>query len=65
MHQIEDVECFANCTKLCKPHESNKMVWQIGESFSSADDAGKEKIKSDLLSASEEVKQKLDHSEFI
>ena len=31
MHQINDVEKFCHCTKLCKPHESNKMMWHIHE----------------------------------
>jgi len=29
MHQIEEKECFSNCTELCKPHESNKKLWEI------------------------------------
>ena len=29
MNLIENVECFKNCTKLCKPHESNKAMWDI------------------------------------
>ena len=29
MNQIENVECFTNCTQLCKPHESNKAIWEI------------------------------------
>tara|TARA_R100001377_G_C3178185_1_gene105587 strand:+ start:81 stop:1055 length:975 start_codon:yes stop_codon:yes gene_type:complete len=29
MQVIEEKECFSNCTQLCKPHESNKAVWEI------------------------------------
>tara|TARA_Y100001938_G_scaffold8794_2_gene10740 strand:- start:9605 stop:10777 length:1173 start_codon:yes stop_codon:yes gene_type:complete len=32
MNQIECVECFKNCTKLCKPHESNKAMWELHQS---------------------------------
>ena len=33
MNKIENVECFENCTKLCKPHESNKAMWEIHETL--------------------------------
>lgn len=29
MNRIENVERFSFCTKLCKPHESNKMLWKL------------------------------------
>jgi cyclic pyranopterin phosphate synthase len=35
MDLIEKKECFSNCTQLCKPHESNKIMWQIYESHRS------------------------------
>lgn len=31
MELINDVEKFSNCTQLCKPHESNKKMWEIYE----------------------------------
>ena len=31
MNQINNVEKFSNCTHLCKPHESNKILYQIKE----------------------------------
>ena len=65
MHQIDNVECFSNCTKLCKPNESNKMVWQISETYNKSDDQEKKQVKEKLLQASEHVKDKLEHPEFI
>ena len=29
MSQINNIEKFSNCTHLCKPHESNKILYQI------------------------------------
>jgi len=65
MHQIDNVECFANCTKLCKPHESNKMVWQISNTFNNMNDADKKAYKEDLLKQGENVRNNLDHPDFI
>ena len=31
MYQIEEIDCFSNCTQLCKPHLSNKKIWEIYE----------------------------------
>jgi radical SAM protein with 4Fe4S-binding SPASM domain len=59
MHQIEEVECFKNCTQLCKPHESNKAVWDIYQNISD------EEYVSDLLKQSEEVSKTIKHKEFI
>ena len=58
MHKIEKVECFKNCTKLCKPHESNKAVWEIYKNFD-------DKTKNELLEQQEVIKKKLKHPEFI
>ena len=65
MHQIDDVECFKNCTQLCKPHESNKAVWDIHNSYSTATGEAKEKVKEDLLKLQTKIKGKIIHSEFI
>ena len=65
MHQIDNVECFSNCTQLCKPHESNKAVWNISLEYEKADDKGKQKIKENLLSQQEAIKEKIKHPEFI
>jgi cyclic pyranopterin phosphate synthase len=37
MYNIEEVECFANCTQLCKPHESNKVIWDIKNNLTDSD----------------------------
>ena len=29
MSQIENKEKFSKCSQLCKPHESNKVIWNI------------------------------------
>jgi len=65
MHQIDNIECFANCTKLCKPHESNKMVWQISNTYNNMNDADKKTYKEDLLKQGESVRNNLDHPDFI
>ena len=65
MGLIENIECFSNCTKLCKPHESNKAIWNISQHMGSLGPAEKESyIKSlveDRIKALETVK----HPEFI
>ena len=58
MHTIENVECFKNCTKLCKPHESNKMVWEIHENYHNLE-------KEKLLEKKEEIASAIKHPEFI
>tara|TARA_B100000315_G_scaffold249423_1_gene280615 strand:+ start:562 stop:1845 length:1284 start_codon:yes stop_codon:yes gene_type:complete len=65
MHQIEDVECFSNCTKLCKPHESNKAVWEIWKQMGSLGSAEKRSYVDALLKQKEEAKKYIIHPEFI
>lgn len=65
MHQIDDIECFSNCTKLCKPHESNKMVWQISNTYNNMSDEDKKIYKADLIKQGENVRNSLDHPDFI
>jgi len=65
MHQIDNVECFANCTQLCKPHESNKAVWSISLEYDQADEAGKKKLKQDLSDQQKHIIENIKHSEFI
>ena len=33
MNKIENVDCFSNCTQLCKPHLSNKKIWDMYNEF--------------------------------
>ena len=65
MHQIDNVECFKNCTQLCKPHESNKAVWDIYQAYSNISDEEKTEVKGNLLKLQEEIKENIIHSEFI
>ena len=58
MNTIDNVECFKNCTKLCKPHESNKMMWTL---YSNINDINEEQ----LLQLQEETRDSLTHPEFI
>ena len=63
MNQIDNVECFKNCTQLCKPHESNKAVWDIYQAYNEEQD--KNVFKDNLLELQKEVKENIIHSEFI
>ena len=65
MHQIDNVECFKNCTQLCKPHESNKAVWDIHEAYNSVEGEARDAVKKELLELQEEIKENIIHSEFI
>ena len=58
MSLIEDKECFKNCTKLCKPHESNKAMWKIYNNNS-------EHEKEKLLKNQKEIRKSLKHPDFI
>jgi GTP 3',8-cyclase len=59
MHQIDDVECFSNCTQLCKPHESNKAVWEI---YNNMDN---EQYLNELEQHRIELSKTIKHKEFI
>ena len=49
MGLIENIECFSNCTKLCKPHESNKAIWNISQHMGSLGPAEKESYIKSLV----------------
>ena len=59
MKQIEEKEKFSKCSQLCKPHESNKIVWAIKSN--SKDNNYIENIRE----KSEKLKGKIEHPEFI
>lgn len=59
MNQIENVECFKNCTQLCKPHESNKAIWEIYQNI------GDETYENNLINLSELISSKIKHKDFI
>jgi len=59
MNKINKVEKFCNCSQLCKPHESNKILWSIKNNL-------KNKIFiNDLKKKSKKLKKTLIHPEFI
>ena len=45
MKQIEDKEKFSMCSQLCKPHESNKIIWEIKKNLHRSDIIKKSKRK--------------------
>jgi hypothetical protein len=59
MSQIEEKEKFSKCSQLCKPHESNKIVWAIKSNFKNSG-----YIK-DIKQKSIDFKNKIQHPEFI
>lgn len=58
MNQIENVECYKNCTKLCKPHESNKAAWSIYKNLN-------KDHKEQLLKNQEKIRKNIKHPDFI
>ena len=65
MHQIEGVEKFSNCTKLCKPHESNKAIWEIWQRMGDMDPFEKRSYVKALLEQQKETVKEAKHPEFI
>jgi GTP 3',8-cyclase len=59
MKQIENKEKFSMCSQLCKPHESNKMLWKIKQNLHN------KKIIEELKSQSENNKETITHKNFI
>ena len=59
MKKINIDEKFSNCSQLCKPHESNKLVWKIKENLNN------KKFIEDLKKKSKEIKKTIVHPEFI
>jgi radical SAM protein with 4Fe4S-binding SPASM domain len=56
MNQIDNVEKFCNCTKLCKPNEANKKVWELYSLYQSSPEYVKSILKTDI---------QIKHKEFI
>ena len=59
MHQIETIEKFSKCSQLCKPHESNKIVWSIKNNLNN------QNYINDIKEKSKNLKNKIQHPEFI
>ena len=65
MNQIENVECFKNCTKLCKPHESNKAMWEIYTKYKVMTASEKQQYKKELSNQKLKIIKNIKHPEFI
>ncbi len=59
MKQIENKEKFAMCSQLCKPHESNKIIWNIKQNLHKPD------LINNLKEKSKEIENKILHKNFI
>ncbi len=59
MKQIESKEKFSMCSQLCKPHESNKVIWKIKNNLHRHD------LIKDLRTKSKEIENKILHKNFI
>mgnify|MGYP001421471165 CR=1 FL=1 len=59
MKQIEDKEKFSMCSQLCKPHESNKVIWEIKKNLHRPD------VIKELRNKSKEIEKKVLHKNFI
>lgn len=59
MKQIEDKEKFSMCSQLCKPHESNKIIWEIKKNLHKSD------VIKNLKEKTKEIQDKVLHKNFI
>jgi len=59
MDLINNKEKFSKCSQLCKPHESNKILWSIKNNFKNKE------FQKDLDNKFKKVKDKLVHPDFI
>ena len=59
MDIINKKENFKNCTHLCKPHESNKILWKIKENQKD------KKYFKELKSAAKNLTKNTKHKNFI
>jgi cyclic pyranopterin phosphate synthase len=59
MKKIENEEQFSMCSQLCKPHESNKIIWKIKENIN------KPGLIEDLKNQSKQPENKVLHKNFI
>jgi hypothetical protein len=64
MNVIDNVEKFSKCTELCKPHESNKMCWELYNQYESSKD-NVDDFKKELLGQQQNIKRLLKHPEFV
>jgi cyclic pyranopterin phosphate synthase len=59
MNKINNTEKFKNCSQLCKPHESNKILWTMKENQND------EAFNNEMKLKSKQLKGKILHHNFI
>jgi hypothetical protein len=59
MNIINNKEKFSKCTHLCKPHESNKILWEIDQK------KNEKNYFVDLKNKVKSLKKNLKHTNFI
>ena len=59
MNKINYEQKFCKCSHLCKPHESNKILWEIKQNLKDKN------FKKNLTKKSNYLKKIISHSEFI
>ncbi len=59
MNKIENEEKFSMCSQLCKPHESNKIIWNIKQNIHRTN------LIEDLKEKSKKIENKILHKNFI
>lgn len=59
MDQIENKEKFSMCSQLCKPHESNKVFWNIKQNIHNPE------LIASLKKRSKKIEDKILHKNFI
>jgi cyclic pyranopterin phosphate synthase len=59
MNRIDNKEKFSKCSQLCKPHESNKILWDINFNLKN------KKFRDELAVKSKKLKKNITHPNFI
>jgi hypothetical protein len=59
MDQIENKEKFSMCSQLCKPHESNKVLWNIKKNLH------RPELIASLKERSKKIEDRILHKNFI
>ena len=59
MNKINNIEKFKNCSQLCKPHESNKILWTIKNNYKDKE------FNTEMNRKSIQLKDKILHKNFI
>lgn len=67
MHRIEEEEKFKNCTQLCKPHESCKMMWALYTTYKALESVSQREMFEKYMTeqAMQRTREQLEHYEFI